>query len=192
MEAILEQGYPLHVGDEVTLTKSGIEEFSKNNWGSYSVPLAMFRGEAGVITEIRPQSKSQYTQYYVTNSKGTVYFHHNQIKLKTPKIGVDSFNPSLETRKNGKNKMELVETGFPNAFLALGEVMTWAAKNKGYLPNDWKDIPNPQMSLLGAASRHRNKRLKGEEFDDESSLPHLAHEAFNVMAQLELLIMGKL
>lgn len=103
-----------------------------------------------------------------------------------------TFNPSLETRKNNKNQMELVDTGFPNALLMLGEVMTWAAKNKGYLPNDWKEIPNPQMSLLGAASRHRNKRLKGEEFDDESGLPHLAHEAFNVMAQLELLIMGKL
>lgn len=103
-----------------------------------------------------------------------------------------TFNPSLETRKNDKNQMELVDTGFPNALLMVGEVMTWAAKNKGYLPNDWKDIPNPQMSLLGAASRHRNKRLKGEEFDDESGLPHLAHECFNVMAQLELLIMGKL
>jgi hypothetical protein len=88
--------------------------------------------------------------------------------------------------------MELVDTGFPNALMVLGEVMTWAAKNKGYLPNDWKDIPNPNMSLLGAASRHRNKRLKGEEFDDESGLPHLAHEAFNVLAQLELLMMGKL
>lgn len=103
-----------------------------------------------------------------------------------------TFNPSLETRKNDKNQMELVDTGFPNALLMLGEVMTWAAKNKGYLVNDWKDIPNPQMSLLGAASRHRNKRLKGEESDDESGLPHLAHECFNVIAQLELLIMGKL
>lgn len=104
----------------------------------------------------------------------------------------ETFNPSLETRKNGKNQMELVDTGFPNALMALGEVMTWAAENKGYLANDWKDIPNPSMSLLGAASRHRNKRLKGEEFDDESGLPHLAHETFNVLAQLELLLIGKL
>ena len=105
---------------------------------------------------------------------------------------VSTFNPSLETRKNGKNQMELVDTGFPNALMAIGEVMTWAAENKGYLANDWKGIPNPSMSLLGAASRHRNKRLKGEEFDDESGLLHLAHEAFNVLAQLELLLIGKL
>lgn len=102
------------------------------------------------------------------------------------------FHSSLESRKNDKNQMELVDTGFPNALMVLGEVMTWAAKNKGYLPNDWKDIPSPSMSLLGAASRHRNKRLKGEEFDDESGLPHLAHEVFNVLAQLELLMIGKL
>ena len=114
------------------------------------------------------------------------------VLLNTGDEIASTFNPSLETRKNDKNQMELVDTGFPNALLMLGEVMTWAAKNKGYLPNDWKYLPNPQMSLLGAASRHRNKRLKGEEFDDESGLPHLAHEAFNVLAQLELLIMGKL
>ncbi len=132
---------------------------------------------------------------------GEAYFKYNgkdwmldagdfQVVDEMPQEG--PFNSSLETRKNDKNQMELVDTGFPNALMVLGEVMTWAAKNKGYLPNDWKDIPNPQMSLLGAASRHRNKRLKGEEFDDESGLPHLAHEAFNVMAQLELLITGKL
>jgi len=114
------------------------------------------------------------------------------VLLNTGDEIASTFNPSLETRKNDKTQMELVDTGFPNALLMLGEVMTWAAKNKGYQPNDWKDIPNPQMSLLGAASRHRNKRLKGEEFDDESGLPHLAHEAFNVMAQLELLITDKL
>ena len=103
-----------------------------------------------------------------------------------------TFDSSLEKRKNGKIKAELLETGFPNAMMALAEVMTWAADYKGYLPNDWKDIPDAKNSLLAAAARHRLKRLKGEEFDDESKLPHLYHEAFNVMAQLELLITGKL
>lgn len=98
----------------------------------------------------------------------------------------------LTTRKNNKNKMELVDTGFPNALLALGEVMTWAALNKGYKVNDWKDLPNPEMSFIGAASRHRNERMAGRERDHESNLLHLAHEAFNVLAQLELKITGKM
>jgi len=105
---------------------------------------------------------------------------------------VEYISSDLTTRKNNKNQMELVDTGFPNALLALGEVLTWAALNKGYKVNDWKDLPNPEMSFIGAASRHRNKRMAGQERDDESNLLHLAHEAFNVLAQLELKITGKM
>ena len=110
----------------------------------------------------------------------------------TPCTGSFTEGADLKTRKVGKNQMELVETGFPNAMLALGEVMTWAGSNKGYLPNDWKDAPNPASTFLAAAARHRNKRLIGEVGDEESGLNHLYHEAFNVMAQLELHITGKL
>lgn len=108
--------------------------------------------------------------------------------LKTKELEEDS----LSGRKTGKIKMELVETGFPNALLALGAVMTWAEENKGYLPNDWKDIPEPLDAFLGAAARHRTKRMMGITDDEESGLPHLAHETFNVLAQLELLLTGKL
>lgn len=185
------------VGDRVTLSEKGIEDFSPNNWGGYDVPFPMFSGDWGTIDAVRKVSDglSIENEYYVTNSTGRVYYGEEQLELlelvKTVPVE-DIFISPLETRKNDKNQMELVDTGFPNALMVLGEVMTWAAKNKGYLANDWKDIPNPSMSLLGAASRHRNKRLRGEEFDDESGLPHLAHEAFNVLAQLELLMMGKL
>jgi hypothetical protein len=89
----------------------------------------------------------------------------------------------LETRKVGKVKMELVETGFPYSMLALGQLMTWAFENKDYLPNDWKQLPTE--TFLAAAARHRNARLRGEELD-ESGMPHLVSEAFNVLAQLEL------
>ena len=199
MESTFERNYSLEVGDVVLITKSGYG-FEDSDLGKYAEVVSKedYFGRAGV--KVKP-----YEDYFATAKMG-----NGQVGIKdvvgyesfgsTPMIILNTleepkenpFNPSLETRKNDKNQMELVDTGFPNALLMLGEVMTWAAKNKGYLANDWKDIPNPQMSLLGAASRHRNKRLKGEEFDDESGLPHLAHEAFNVMAQLELLIMGKL
>jgi hypothetical protein len=178
------------VGDQVTLSEKGVEDFSPNNWGKYYVPLSMYNGEWGTVNEIKTDNNGDF-EIYVGNSVGHVYYGEDQLTLVNL-VRSSDFDSSLESRKNDKNQMELVDTGFPNALMVLGEVMTWAAKNKGYLPNDWKDIPNPSMSLLGAASRHRNKRLKGEEFDDESGLPHLAHEAFNVLAQLELLMMGKL
>lgn len=103
-----------------------------------------------------------------------------------------SFDSSPKGRKAGKIKMELVETGFPNALLKIGEMMTWAGDNKGYNPNDWKTIPDAHDAYLGAASRHRLKRLAGQDLDDESNFPHLCHEAFNVLAQLELLLTGEL
>ena len=108
--------------------------------------------------------------------------------------------PVLEERKIGKIAIELFDHGFPNAIMAVGEVMTWAAEHKGYKPHDWKNLPNAEVAFDAAGSRHRIKRHiqagKGltAEFrtDEESDLLHLAHEAFNVLAQLELVITGKI
>lgn len=149
----------------------------------------------GYNTVIEIEDHHADTVFFTHNGKRWVLKDHQgdfEFMYGDETVNDSPFDSSLETRKNGKLKTELLETGFPNAMLALAEVMTWAADYKGYLPNDWKDIPDAKNSLLAAAARHRLKRLKGEEFDDESKLPHLYHEAFNVMAQLELSITGKL
>lgn len=108
--------------------------------------------------------------------------------------------PVLEERKLGKISIELFDEGFPNAVMAVGEVMTWAAEHKGYKPHDWKNLPESRTAFLAAASRHRVKRhiqhVSGvpveAQVDEESNLLHLAHEAFNVLAQLELAITNRL
>lgn len=108
--------------------------------------------------------------------------------------------PVLEERKLGKISIELFDEGFPNAIMAVSEVMTWAAENKGYKPHDWKNLPEGRTAFLAAASRHRVKRhiqhVSGvaveAQTDEESKLLHLAHEAFNVLAQLELALTGQL
>jgi hypothetical protein len=100
------------------------------------------------------------------------------------------FRPVLEERKVGKVSIELFDTGFPNAVWEISKLMSWAAENKGYKPNDWKSLPNAEVSLPAAASRHRIKPLLGEKYDDESKLLHKAHEAFNVLAELELMLTG--
>lgn len=107
--------------------------------------------------------------------------------------------PILEERKKDKIRMELVDQGFPNALLELAKVMTWANENKGYKDHDWKNIPNAENAFKGAAARHRVKfdaqRSFGNEMldctDEESGIIHLAHEAFNVLALLELALVGK-
>lgn len=107
--------------------------------------------------------------------------------------------PILEERKKDKIRMELVDQGFPLALLELAKVMTWANENKGYKDHDWRNIPNAENAFKGAAARHRVKfdaqRSFGNEMldctDEESGIIHLAHEAFNVLALLELALVGK-
>lgn len=119
---------------------------------------------------------------------------------ETPAAVVGIARPILEERKIGKIAIELFDHGFPNAVMAVAEVMTWAAEHKGYKPHDWKNLPNAETSFDAAGSRHRVKhniqRQAGLSIcscvDEESELLHKAHEAFNVLAQLELMITGKI
>lgn len=96
--------------------------------------------------------------------------------------------PVLSERKVGKVRMELVDDGFANALFEIAKLMTWANDNKGYLPHDWKRLPNAVEEFSSAASRHRIKPKLGEISDPESKMLHKVHEAFNVLAQLELIL----
>lgn len=108
--------------------------------------------------------------------------------------------PVLEERKVGKVQMDLFDSGFPNAITEVAKVMTWAAENKGYKPHDWKGLPNAETEFSAAASRHRVKgfiqKAEGiaaiDRTDEESNIVHLAHTAFNILAELELVLTGKI
>jgi len=108
--------------------------------------------------------------------------------------------PVLEERKVGKVKMQLFDEGFPNAILEIAKVMGWAEENKGYKPNDFKNLPNAETEFSAAASRHRVKgfiqKAQGvpaiDRTDEESNIVHLAHAAFNILAELELVLTGKI
>ncbi|MNB97587.1 hypothetical protein D3C75_448180 [compost metagenome] len=108
------------------------------------------------------------------------------------------YRPNLEDRKVGKIQMHMVDDGFPRALRAVAEVMTWAAEVKGYKLHDWRNLPDADVALPSAAYRHRNDNSvqKAEGFvatartDHESKLLHKAHEAFNTLAELELILAG--
>jgi len=108
--------------------------------------------------------------------------------------------PILEERKVGKVKMHLVDEGFPNAMMELGKMMGWAEEHKGYKPNDFKNLPNAEVEFSAAATRHRLKgfiqKAEGvpaiERVDEESGISHLCHAAFNCLAELELVLTGKI
>lgn len=117
-----------------------------------------------------------------------------EIPLPGEEMGV--FRPELGSRKVGKVRVELVDDGFPLALREIAKVMTWAQTAKGYKDHDWQNLPDAEIQLAAAASRHRTdaifQRLQGlpvgERVDPESKLLHKAHEAFGVLAQLELML----
>ena len=188
-------------GDEVKLSESGVADYSINEWAGYSVPLAIYL-HGGVVTntEVNRDGKNMVFAKAL-NGGPAVWFEEEDLILanKTAiKEGEDS-SSSLDERKNGKIRMELVDQGFPLALMELGRVMTWANENKGYKDHDWKQLPDAEKGFKGAAARHRVKfdaqRAFGNEMldcvDEESGIIHLAHEAFNVLALLELALAGK-
>ena len=138
--------------------------------------------------------------YEVTDEKGkTELFMDDELELLSVSQGSIA-RPVLEERKVGKVQMDLFDSGFPNATNEVAKVMTWAAENKGYKPHDWKSLPNAETEFSAAASRHRVKgfiqKAQGipaiERTDEESDIVHLAHTAFNVLAELELVLTGKI
>ena len=188
------------VGDAVYLSEKGIQTYSVNNWAGYEVPLAIFM-KGGKITGIDNEGLDCDLQIYVEpiGGGGVVWFEEDDLILAN-KISVkDEESSALDKRKNGKIRMELVDQGFPLALMELGRVMTWANENKGYKDHDWKQLPDAENGFKGAAARHRVKfdaqRAFGNEMldcvDEESGIIHLAHEAFNVLALLELALAGK-
>lgn len=84
----------------------------------------------------------------------------------------------------GKVRPALVLGGFAAALEAVVKVGTDGA-NK-YTDNGWRDVPNGFARYDDAARRHTIKRDKGETHDTDSGSLHLAHEAWNALARLEL------
>lgn len=163
--------------------------------------LKMFNLKLGEVYEVELYSENRV--YPVVKIVGNTYeFPANVFKLYIERSGNESSiaRPVLEDRKVGKVRMELFDSGFPNAITEVAKVMSWAAENKGYKPHDWKGLPNAETEFSAAASRHRVKGFiqKAQDIpaiertDEESNIVHLAHCAFNVLAELELVLTGKI
>lgn len=86
----------------------------------------------------------------------------------------------------GKVRAGLVLGDFAHALHAVAEVGTHGATK--YTAHGWLSVPNGAERYADAGLRHWLKRQMGEERDPDSGLLHLAHEAWNVLALLELTI----
>lgn len=74
--------------------------------------------------------------------------------------------------------------GFANAITEVSKVGTFGAAK--YTDDGWKSVEGAQERYLSAAYRHMLAFQRGEKLDKESSLPHLAHAAWNLLAVTEL------
>ena len=75
---------------------------------------------------------------------------------------------------------------FSNALLAVAEVGTFGAKK--YSVGGWQHVEDGINRYDDAGFRHWLKRHSGEEVDPETDMLHAAHEAWNALAKLELMI----
>lgn len=84
----------------------------------------------------------------------------------------------------GKPRPGLVLGGFARALLEVSKVGTFGAAK--YTDDGWTEVPNGEARYEDAGLRHWLMSRAGQECDDESELLHLAHEAWNALARLDL------
>jgi len=85
---------------------------------------------------------------------------------------------------HGKVRAALVLGAFAGALWEVAMVGTFGA-NK-YSDNGWLKVPDGQARYDDAQMRHWLRSHMGETVDPDSDLDHLAHEAWNALAKLQL------
>lgn len=94
-----------------------------------------------------------------------------------------------------KARPDLLEEGFPRALRLVQATLEYGAKK--YKDHGWVDVPDALVRYSRAARRHRQARdlvsdprrrffAICDAFDEESGLPHIAHEIVNLLIVLEL------
>lgn len=101
--------------------------------------------------------------------------------------GFDPHKPGAKLDA-GKPRIGLMFKGFARALIRVAEVTTYGA-NK-YTPDGWQTVPDGEARYLDAQCRHM---LKGfiEECDADTDIEHMAHDAWNALAKLELALRRK-
>lgn len=92
--------------------------------------------------------------------------------------------------KHDNNKIQpaLVLETMARALQAVCEVGTFGAHK--YSADNWLQVPDALSRYCNAKHRHMLAAATGETHDPESGLLHAAHEAWNALAALELMLRG--
>ena len=87
---------------------------------------------------------------------------------------------------DGKLLPDLVLGDFARALTAVVEVGTFGARK--YSRSGWIHVPDGINRYGEAKQRHWLKEKTGEAYDPDSGLLHAAHEAWNALARLDLIL----
>lgn len=117
-----------------------------------------------------------------TLSDGTIPCAHHANRSESDPTGRRPNDPGAKLDA-GKVRPDLVLDGFSRALLEVAKVATYGARK--YSENGWQEVPNGVIRYRAAGDRHRLYR-KEEPRDSDTHLLHLAHEAWNRLAELEL------
>lgn len=98
----------------------------------------------------------------------------NGISANTPGAKLDA----------GKVRPSLVLGGFARALWEVSKVGTYGATK--YTDNGWMEVADGDKRYDDAKMRHWLKEKMGEKCDKDTNLTHLAHEAWNALARLDL------
>ncbi len=104
-------------------------------------------------------------------------------KTQSLNTEIDQHEPEAKADKN-KVRMHLITGGMARAITEVAKVGTFGA-NK-YSDGGWVFVPDGFRRYEDAQQRHAAARHMGEDNDQESGLLHLAHEAWNALAKLDL------
>ena len=127
---------------------------------------------------IAEQSSVFGTRYpYVTRNRQTVAANDASFRSDLSEEGAKDDSDKVD--------LTLITEDMPRALIEIAKVGMSGLK-KGYSRGGWLSVPNGIRRYKAAQMRHGLKPSMGEEHDLESGLSHLAHEAWNAMAKLEL------
>lgn len=105
----------------------------------------------------------------------------------------DPFGKNLNTTgakaDAGKPRPALVLGDFSRALLEVSKVGTFGAKK--YTDHGWVSVPDGIKRYDEAKVRHWLYEKAGQENDPETGLHHAAHEAWNALARLDLILRKK-
>lgn len=105
--------------------------------------------------------------------------------IETDPLGRDAHAPGAKLDA-GKVRPALVLRGFARALLEVSKVGTYGADK--YTENGWMEVPDGIDRYDDAKMRHWLTEAKGEAADKDTKLRHAAHECWNSLARLDLLL----